>query len=135
MKILIRKLHHSDYLGIIDLYNRVFEKNIMYHDITQKNNKYIIVAEADGSIVGFMEFDILNNELENKYFALVNNICLENKYKSSKIEILLVQACEKLCVEKKCSSIFIINNNIELDFYKKLGFDINNVKLIKKQIA
>ena len=39
MKVLIRKIRHSDYLGIIDLYNEVFNKNIMYHDINSFDDK------------------------------------------------------------------------------------------------
>lgn len=134
MKVLIRKIRHSDYLGIIDLYNNVFNKNIMYHDVNSDDDKIIVVAEADNVIVAFLEINVLNNEIENKRFALINNICVKDKFKNSKIEVLLIQACEKLSKDNNCVSIHIMkNSNLNLDFYKKLGFD-NDTNLLGKEI-
>lgn len=136
MRILIRKLQHSDYLGIIDLYNKSFNKNIMYHDIEEKDNKFIIVVETDNTIIGFTEINILDNEIENNKFVIINNICLEKEYINSKIETLLLETIEKISKKYECSDIFIMKNNyIELDTYKNLGFDISNIDLIQKQIA
>ncbi len=134
MKVLIRKIRHSDYLGIIDLYNEVFNKNIMYHDINSFDDKIIIVSETDNNIVGFAQINILVNEVENKRFSLINSICVKDKYKNTKIELLLIQACEKIAKDNNCSFIYVVkNNSLDFNFYKDLGFN-NKISLFEKEI-
>ena len=48
MKVTIRKTIVSDYTTIIDLFNKCFNKNIVYHDIyNNSNDNIIIVAEIE----------------------------------------------------------------------------------------
>lgn len=135
MKVLIRKIRHSDYLGIIDLFNECFNKNIMYHDLNFTDNKIIIVAEVNNEIVASAEIDILNNEIENRKYSIVNNICIKKEYQKSSIVTLLIEACVNLSKENECLEVMLaVNSKYNFDLCKKLGFkDIDNL-IFKKDI-
>ena len=133
MKVIIRKIKHSDYLKIIDLYNETYHKNIMYHDINTTDNKIIIVAETDDIMIGYLEINILKNELENYNYSYITNIIIRNKYQSESIINLIIQACSKISIENKCKKIILnIEDNQNFQTYKKQNFkQLNNIVLSK----
>lgn len=133
MKVLIRKMKHSDYLGIIDLYNESHNKNIMYHDIETDDNKVIIVAETENTIIGCAEINITTNEVENYKYSYITNISISKKHQNQSFINLLIQACIKISERNKCQKIVLnIPNNQNFETYKTNNFKkINNTLLMK----
>ena len=133
MKVLIRKVNHSDYLGVIDLYNEYNNKNIMYHDISTYDFKKIIVAEAEGKIIACAEINILNNEIENYKYSYITNLCIKKKYQSDSVIKLLFQAIEKITIQQKCKKIILdISSKQQFETYKKINFKkTDSINLIK----
>ena len=133
MKVLIRKMKHSDYLGIIDLFNESHNKNIMYHDIETDDNKVIIVAETNNTIIGCAEINIETNEVENYKYSYITNISISKKHQNQSFINLLIQACIKISERNKCQKIILnIPNNQNFETYKTNKFiKINNTLLMK----
>ena len=135
MKVVVRKIRHSDYLGIIDLFNECFDKNIIYHDLNFNDNKIIIVAEVENEIIGCAEIDIITNEIEDKKFSIINNVSIKKQYKKSSIVTLLVEACINLSKENNCYKILMLTNSKNnLDLFKKLGFNSVDDSVLRKDI-
>lgn len=135
MKVVVRKIRHSDYLGIIDLFNECFDKNIIYHDLNFNDNKIIIVAEVENETVACAEIDIINNEIEDKKFSIINNITIKKQYKKSSIVTLLIEACINLSKENHCCKILMLTNSKNnLDIFKKLGFSSCEDSILRKDI-
>lgn len=135
MKVLIRKIEHSDYLQIIDLYNEENRKNVMYHDIVGDKNRIIIVAIVDKSIIGFAQINFIKNEIENYKYSFINNICLKDKYKTKTILKLMLDTCKKLGIENNCNEMSIqCDDTICYKAFKQLGFDSYNVNLLSMKL-
>ena len=135
MKVIIRKIKHSDYLGIIDLYNEIYKKNIMYHDININNDKNIIVIEIESKIIGCIEINILNNEIENYKYSYITNIIINSKYQSQSMINLIIQACTKISENNNCKKIILnIPNNQNYETYKKNNFKQNNNIILTKDL-
>lgn len=136
MKVILRKIKHSDYLGIIDLYNETNKKNIMYHDINITDNKTIIIAQADNQIIGYIEINILQNDIENYKYSYITNITIKKKYQSESIINLIIQACTKISTENKCIKMILnIPNNQNFETYKKQNFKQTNNILLTKDLV
>lgn len=133
MKVSIKKIKHSDYLGIIDLYNETTNKNIMYHDINNSDNKTVIVAEVDSKIIGCAEINILRNEIENYKYSFITNLTISKKHLSDSLLTLIIQACIKISEQNKCKKILLnIPKNQDYETYKKQHFkQLDNIILTK----
>ena len=133
MKVLIRKIKHSDYLGIIDLYNETHNKNIMYHDIDTTDNKIIIVAETDNKIIGCLEIYFLKNEIENHKYSYITNLTIDKNHQNESLINLIIQACIKISEQHKCTKIILnVTNNQNFETFKDNNFKhLNNTILLK----
>lgn len=137
MKVLIRKIKHSDYIEIINLYNEAFEKNIMYHDIDVGKNEDIIVAEIESGVVGTLTIDYLMDRMQGKNYAIINNVCVKKEFLKTGIGTKLMENAIKLCQERGCSYIKLTSNTSREAahaLYKKLGFKIIDTCVFKKEL-
>lgn len=137
MKVTIRKILNSDQTAITDLFNECFEKNILYHDFNISKNSDIIIAEINEEIVGVLEIDFVFNVIQNIKFAIINNVCVKEKYRKIGIGELLIKNAEEICKNEKCSYINLTSNKSRTSahaLYQKENYKIIDTCLLKKDL-
>lgn len=137
MKVTIRKTLARDHTAIIDLFNKCFHKNILYHDFNTTSDNVIIVAEIEEQIIGLLEIDFITNKVQNTKYAIINNVCVDEKYRNYGIGSLLVKSAEDICKERKCSYINLTSNKSRTEahaLYKKEGYHIVDTCILKKDL-
>lgn len=137
MKVTIRKTLASDHTAIIDLFNRCFHKNILYHDFNLAHDNIIIVAEVEERIIGLLEIEFIINKVQNTKFAMINNVCVDEVFRQFGIGSLLIKSAEEICKKHNCSFINLTSNKSRTDahaLYKKEGYYIIDTCILRKDL-
>jgi len=137
MKVTIRKTLASDHTAIIDLFNRCFHKNILYHDFNLDNDNIIIIAEVEERIIGLLEIDFITNRVQNTKYAMINNVCVDEVFRQFGIGTLLIKSAEDICKQHNCSFINLTSNKSRTEahaLYKKEGYHIIDTCILKKDL-
>ena len=137
MKVTIRRTIATDNTRIIDLFNECFNKNIVYHDFNNSNNNIIIVAEIEDTIIGMLEIDFIENNIQNSKYAIINNVCVDNKYRHMGIGKLLLNSAEVICKDNNCSYINLTSNKTRSEahaLYKKENYKIIDTCIFRKDL-
>ena len=153
--IVIRKADIEDINDILDLYRKtIWEteikidnnlkenfgnsdelKEIIKNDIHDENT-YLLVAQLDSEIIGYISASILL--LEDAYVEKVANIheiAIKNEYQNQGIGKLLLDECEKVLKSKNVRYIKLTafkENNNAIKFYENNGFEEYSVNYRKK---
>lgn len=137
MKVTIRRTIASDHTTIIDLFNKCFNKNIVYHDFNNPNDNIIIVAEIEDTIIGMLEIDFIENTIQNTKYAIINNVCVDDKFRHMGIGKLLLNSAEVICKDNKCSYINLTSNKTRSEahaLYKKENYKIIDTCIFRKDL-
>ena len=105
-------------------------------DIKKKNSKFLVI-EDEGKIVGYIFGEIRDDShplFKRPKTGELNDIAVLNAYKGQGIASKLWKELLNWFIEKKCEMITLsVNfNNKAQKAYKKWGFDVFYLRMIKK---
>ncbi len=101
-----------------------------------KETDFLLVAENDGSIVGYLKAEVEKRsptKLYNKKLYIRHLVVLK-EYRNKRIGTQLIKEVEKIAESKGIPFITLKTspkNKEALDFYKRLGFEDIYIELVK----
>ena len=87
----------------------------------------ILVAQLNDDIIGYIKYEILNDETCKKILS-INEVLVDEKYRGLGVGHQLMVEAEKMAKDYNITSLVVLNNNYleeEVMFYKRQGFNLN----------
>lgn len=102
-------------------------KKFLLSNLEEKEKNHIVLAEADGEVVGYMMGLILTNPpvFELKQYGEIMDACVSPQHRRSQIGEQLFQAMKNWFQSKGLTRIDInaaATNRVSNSFWKKMGF-------------
>ena len=131
----IGDLHHRKRPDIFQPNIRKYNP-IQLQEILNTPEKPVFVAISDGLVIGYVFCQILNYQghpVFNAHKTLyIDDICVDEKCRSSGIGSLLLEKCKDLAKKHDCYCIDLnvwkFNENA-IRFYEKCGFDTRSIRM------
>jgi len=136
--ILIRKVEESDLSAIEKLSLELiratesqgsFNINVVsenFQSLLKLHDHYILVAESDGVVIGYINFSVRKTILHPGLSGLIDEIIVNKYYRGLGVGKSLINAVAEKCKELGCCELEVsteITNSNSRRFYKKCGFD------------
>jgi len=103
-------------------------------DILNEVNSCILVAEADGAVVGFINFTTRKTLLHSAPSALIDELVVAGSFRSKGLGRELLNAAVEKCRQLGCCEVEVsteFTNTGAREFYKRCGFQERGVILEK----
>ncbi|MEM2897613.1 MAG: GNAT family N-acetyltransferase [Candidatus Bathyarchaeia archaeon] len=97
-------------------------------------NTHILVAEADGTIIGFINFTIRKTLLHSAPSGLIDELVVATDYRGKGVGKKLIHAAIEQCKQLGCCEVEVsteLANANAREFYRSCGFDERGVILEK----
>ena len=103
----------------------------------KKENRFFIVAEIDGKVVGYKEFFIKEQDkfFKIKKYGYLDSTVVHKNYRKKGIAKQLTQKALKILKKRRIKYIksnVYLKNKVALKSWKKLGFKERSVNLFKE---
>ena len=152
-EVLIRKAKDSDYEDLDKIYydvNQMHKKihpeifkdgadfhlnKDIYIDRLTQPEKYSIVAECSGQVVGFLMAKMISGFVPQDHIMYISKLGVAEEFRHHNIGGELMKHITNTAKELGCSRIElnVYNNNAPAkDFYNKLGFSVQRLGLSKE---
>jgi len=97
-------------------------------------DSYLLVAETDGTVVGFINFTIRRTLLHSGPSGLIDELVVTRGYRGKGIGGQLIRAAVEQCKQLGCCEVEVTTEFTNADarrFYRKCGFEERGVILEK----
>lgn len=129
----VRKIILDDYNDLINLNSNLDYSSIK--SIEKDNNSMIIVAQLNDEVIGYINYNIVNDINYNKSLV-INNIVVDEKYRGLGVGHQLMIEAEKHARAYNVAYLVALNDNYvdeEAEFYNKQSFKLNSERRYEKQ--
>ena len=127
----IRELKITDYSQVIQIWKQSFS-NKFDQEINTKYisdpNSITLVSVDNNTISGVASLHIINKL--TRTLGLIEDVAVNENYRGKGIGKKLVQKLIELASEKKCDKIVLNSSEKNSSFYKKIGFEKNQIQMI-----
>ena len=127
----IRELKFTDYSHVIQIWKESFS-NKFEQEINTKYlsdpNSITLVSVDNNTITGVASLHIINKL--TRTLGLIEDVAVNENYRGKGIGKKLVQKLIELASDKKCDKIVLNSSNKNSAFYKKIGFEKNQIQMI-----
>jgi phosphinothricin acetyltransferase len=127
----IRELKITDYSQVIQIWKQSFS-NKFDQEINTKYisdpNSITLVSVDNNTISGVASLHIINKL--TRTLGLIEDVAVNENYRGKGIGKKLVQKLIELASDKKCDKIVLNSSEKNSTFYKKIGFEKNQVQMI-----
>lgn len=127
----IRKLKITDYSQVIQIWKESFS-NKFDQEINTKYlsdpNSITLVSVDKNTIAGVASLHIINKL--TRTLGLIEDVAVNENYRGKGIGKKLVQKLIGLASDKKCDKIVLNSSEKNSSFYKKIGFEKNQIQMI-----
>jgi phosphinothricin acetyltransferase len=127
----IRKLKITDYSQVIQIWKQSFS-NKFDQEINTKYisdpNSITLVSVDNNTISGVASLHIINKL--TRTLGLIEDVAVNENYRGKGIGKKLVQKLIGLASDKKCDKIVLNSSEKNSSFYKKIGFEKNQIQMI-----
>lgn len=141
--ILIRKCKISDFDQVCCLLKQLWkgkrlnQKNLgkTFQIGLKSNTQFFICASYDNNIVGFCSLSLRNNLYARGMLAHIDELIIDEAYRSKKIGIKLVREAQRIAKSKDCKYIELnsgFHRKIAHKFYEKIGYHKEGLFFEKK---
>lgn len=133
MEIVIRNYSDSDLDSLNELLNEVY-------GLTKKNNNKAnteLVAVSSNKIIGYLTINKLYDSVMDYSYCYINYVCVKSEYRHCGVATALFNKVFEICKTEKLSYIELTSNPIRKEahaLYKKLGFNIRETDVFRKEI-
>lgn len=152
-KVSIRKAKESDYEDLDKIYYEVSQMHKRIHPeifkgeanihlnkdtyinrLSQPQN-HVIVAECNGQVVGFLMAEVVSGFVPQNHIIHISELGVAEEFRHCNIGTELMNNITNTAKELGCARVElnVYNNNIPAkNFYKKLGFSVQRLRLSKE---
>jgi ribosomal protein S18 acetylase RimI-like enzyme len=127
----IRELKITDYSQVIQIWKQSFS-NKFDQEINTKYisdpNSITLVSVDNNTISGVASLHIINKL--TRTLGLIEDVAVNENYRRKGIGKKLVQKLIGLASDKKCDKIILNSSEKNSSFYKKIGFEKNQIQMI-----
>jgi phosphinothricin acetyltransferase len=127
----IRELKITDYSQVIQIWKQSFS-NKFDQEINTKYisdpNSITLVSVDNNTISGVASLHIINKL--TRTLGLIEDVAVNENYRGKGIGKKLVQKLIELASDKKCDKIVLNSSEKNSTFYKKIGFEKNQIQMI-----
>jgi phosphinothricin acetyltransferase len=127
----IRELKITDYSQVIQIWKESFS-NKFDQEINTKYlsdpNSITLVSVDKNTITGVASLHIINKL--TRTLGLIEDVAVNENYRGKGIGKKLVQKLIGLASDKKCDKIILNSSEKNSSFYKKIGFEKNQIQMI-----
>lgn len=132
MNILVRKYQDKDLESVNKILNSAFEEQKSeFND----NNITEIVAEVDNLVVGYLILTKVLNPVKNRYYYLVDYVCVDDDYRGNGIGKELLSYAEEYAKSNKAIYLQLTCSTFRTsahELYKKCGYKKRDSYLYRK---
>jgi ribosomal protein S18 acetylase RimI-like enzyme len=107
-----------------------------FNKIIDSKDTHIMLIEHEGDIAGMCTVHSLISSVEGGNLALIEDVYIDENYRKKGLGLILMKEVEEFCKRNSYKRIQLLcraNNEIAINFYKKLGFaGLNMIFFYKK---
>jgi phosphinothricin acetyltransferase len=127
----IRELAKSDYNQVIELWTKSlsnkFDNEINIEHISDPSS-ITLVSVDNNTITGVASLYIIKKL--TRTLGLIEDVAVNENYRGKGIGKKLVEKLIGLAADKKCDKTVLNSSEQNSEFYKKIGFEINEIQMI-----
>lgn len=127
----IRELAKSDYNQVIELWTKSlsnkFDNEINIEHISDPSS-ITLVSVDNNTITGVASLYIIKKL--TRTLGLIEDVAVNENYRGKGIGKKLVEKLIGIAVDKKCDKTVLNSSEQNSEFYKKIGFEINEIQMI-----
>lgn len=127
----IRELAKSDYNQVIELWTKSlsnkFDNEINIEHISDPSS-ITLVSVDNNTITGVASLYIIKKL--TRTLGLIEDVAVNENYRGKGIGKKLVEKLIGIATEKKCDKTVLNSSEQNSEFYKKIGFEINEIQMI-----
>ena len=127
----IRELAKSDYNQVIELWTKSlsnkFDNEINIEHISDPSS-ITLVSVDNNTITGVASLYMIKKL--TRTLGLIEDVAVNENYRGKGIGKKLVEKLIGIAVDKKCDKTVLNSSEQNSEFYKKIGFEINEIQMI-----
>ena len=127
----IRELAKSDYNQVIELWTKSlsnkFDNEINTEHISDPSS-ITLVSVDNNTITGVASLYIIKKL--TRTLGLIEDVAVNENYRGKGIGKKLVEKLIGIATDKKCDKTVLNSSEQNSEFYKKIGFEINEIQMI-----
>ena len=127
----IRELAESDYNQVIELWTKSlsnkFDNEINTSHLSDPGS-ITLVSVDNNTVTGVASLYIIKKL--TRTLGLIEDVAVNKNYRGKGIGKKLVEKLIGLAADKKCDKTVLNSSEQNSEFYKKIGFEINEIQLI-----
>ena len=127
----IRELAESDYNQVIELWTKSlsnkFDNEINTSHLSDPGS-ITLVSVDNNTITGVASLYIIKKL--TRTLGLIEDVAVNENYRGKGIGKKLVEKLIGIAVDKKCDKTVLNSSEQNSEFYKKFGFEINEIQMI-----
>ncbi|MGY8931009.1 MAG: GNAT family N-acetyltransferase [Flavobacteriales bacterium] len=127
----IRELAKSDYNQVIELWTKSlsnkFDNEINIEHISDPSS-ITLVSVDNNTITGVASLYIIKKL--TRTLGLIEDVAVNENYRGKGIGKKLVEKLIGIATDKKCDKTVLNSSEQNSEFYKKIGFEINEIQMI-----
>ena len=127
----IRELAKSDYNQVIELWKKSlsnkFDNEINIEHISDPSS-ITLVSVDNNTITGVASLYIIKKL--TRTLGLIEDVAVNENYRGKGIGKKLVEKLIGIATDKKCDKTVLNSSEQNSEFYKKIGFEINEIQMI-----
>ena len=127
----IRELAKSDYNQVIELWTKSlsnkFDNEINIEHVSDPSS-ITLVSVDNNTITGVASLYIIKKL--TRTLGLIEDVAVNENYRGKGIGKKLVEKLIGLAADKKCDKTVLNSSEQNSEFYKKIGFEINEIQMI-----
>ena len=127
----IRELAESDYNQVIELWTKSlsnkFDNEINTSHLSDPGS-ITLVSVDNNTVTGVASLYIIKKL--TRTLGLIEDVAVNENYRGKGIGKKLVEKLIGLAADKKCDKTVLNSSEQNSEFYKKIGFEINEIQMI-----
>ncbi len=134
MEIIIRNYKAKDLEDVNALLKEVYDRERKGKTL---DNNIELVALVEQKVVGYIILNKLYDVVDGIYYGHINFYCVLEKYRNKKIGTKLLEEVFNICKKEDITYLELTSNSSRVaahHLYKKLGFNIRNTNVFRKEI-
>ena len=127
----IRELAKSDYNQVIELWTKSLSNkfdNEINTDHVSDPSSITLVSVDNNTITGVASLYIIKKL--SRTLGLIEDVAVNENYRGKGIGKKLVEKLIGIATDKKCDKTVLNSSEQNSEFYKKIGFEINEIQMI-----
>lgn len=129
----VRNMRKNDLEGVVKLNNNIDLST--FYPLFKKNKYKVIVAQLNDDIVGYVNFEILN-EMSCENAIYINEILVDELYRGLGVGHQIMLEAERFAKNYSISSFIVANDDYleeEIVFYNRQGFNLSSDRVYEKK--